>query len=307
MRTKVVLLIAIAAVSGVLIGLAAARSGGMVWVILAGLAVLSAALTLLGQAWVIAPYDRLAHWLDVQARSAAPFALRNLPVHRRDEIGRIARAIHCISSAAIRNHHDAQQIRRTLDARVKAATRRACSHLELQAMRDHLTGLGNRRALTKNLEPLVEATAAAGDELICLMADMDDFKAVNDTLGHAVGDEMLELLATLLQSGTRGDDLAIRLGGDEFVVLMPGATLRRAADFADQTRAHFRRQSRTVLGDSGLSPDLSIGIASMHVDACHTGAELMSKADEYLYTAKNAGKGRTVCALPDDDRRAPAA
>ena len=293
MRTKVSLLVCIAGVGGTLIGTFAAQYPGQVWPILVGLAVLLPILIVWGQAWVTGPYEKLMHWIEVQARSAAPFALKHLPTERQDEVGRIARSFHTIGATAIRNRHDAQQLRRTLDARVKNATQRACSQLEQQAMRDHLTGLGNRRVLDKQVQPLVEAARKSHTEMLCVMIDMDDFKQINDTLGHAMGDEILQLLANLIKAGIRSEDLAVRQGGDEFSLLMPGSTLDRAIDFAQQTRTLFCQQTRITLGPDAQQPNLSVGIASMTLDDCQTGAELMSKADEYLYAAKHAGKGCT--------------
>lgn len=294
LRPKLGLLLALSATAGIGLGVVSQHTEHSVPVILGGLSVLACALLMLAHAWVQGPVDRLVRWLDVQSRAETPLAIKNLPIERQDEIGRMAKAIYQIALTATRNHYDAQQLRRTLDHRVKAATAKATTQLRSEANRDPLTQLGNRRLLDEELDPLVGAARQSGTDLVCIMFDMDRFKQVNDHLGHGVGDEMLQLLAALLRSSIRHDDLAIRLGGDEFVVLMPGGTLERAVELADVTRTLFRQQSRASIGESGLRPDLSIGVASLNQTSAADGKALLEKADAALYQAKDAGRGRTV-------------
>jgi two-component system cell cycle response regulator len=126
------------------------------------------------------------------------------------------------------------------------------------------------------------------------MIDIDHFKAVNDTYGHAEGDEVLLLLAIILRNIIRQSDLAIRLGGDEFLVRMPAATIERAMQFGHNLRVMFRRQLSTKTCADGPGPNISIGIASLIHDECADGAKLLEKADELLYLAKQQGKGQSV-------------
>ncbi|MFZ5962834.1 diguanylate cyclase domain-containing protein [Thalassococcus sp. BH17M4-6] len=157
---------------------------------------------------------------------------------------------------------------------------------EEQAFTDTLTGLRNRRALDHVLARLTDA----GRPFALMHVDLDYFKAVNDRLGHAAGDFVLQNVAQILTGETRQNDIAARLGGDEFVVIVDGAQDRRTlADIA----------ARIIIGlerplDFGGQPcriSGSIGIACAPGTAA-TPEALMAAADAALYTSKRAGRGR---------------
>ena len=156
-----------------------------------------------------------------------------------------------------------------------------------------MTDLGNRRFLDENMPLLFDSVCASRTELICLALDLDDFKHVNDTQGHAMGDELLKALAGLLRATLRHDDLAIRLGGDEFVVLLPGCDLERAGQLASNWHLLFGQQARSLL-PADVTCGVSIGIASLRRDAPASAEALLQAADANLYAAKRAGKGHTV-------------
>lgn len=250
-------------------------------------------LILLGQWWIASPYDRLVKQIDKVANRRHVTDLGALPLTRRDEAGRIARAMHRVTTVAIRDGREARQLRRTLDQRVKKEIRRATSQLRRLALRDGLTELGNRRFLDLQLPRIITAAQASETDVCAMLIDMDGFKQVNDRMGHDVGDELLVLVAGLLKACTRHDDLTIRLGGDEFVVLMPGCDPQRACELADSIRMLFRQQARSILNKGGLNADLSAGVASMADDGLADGSALLKLADQRLYTAKRTGKGRT--------------
>lgn len=294
LATKIVILLSLALVGGLLIGGFDARLGDRLWP--GALAMFGAWLLLaaIGRRWIVAPYDTLRHWLNIQSHGPATTGLRQLPVHRRDEVGAVCRAIHAICTRAMREHHEAQRLRRTLDATIEAETARATGHLRLLAMRDDLTDLGNRRFLDEHLEPLIEAAVRTETDVVCVAIDLDYFKEVNDTLGHAEGDKLLVLLATLLRGCIRAGDLAIRLGGDEFVAILPGADLKRGIDLADRVRSLFLQQVRYLNVGEEHGPDISAGVASLGADGCRDGSELIHHADRHLYAAKHVGRGVTV-------------
>ncbi|MBB6429651.1 GGDEF domain-containing protein [Algisphaera agarilytica] len=246
-------------------------------------------------AWsVIArPITRLADQLDSLTLDQRQTQIRELPTDRADEVGRMARAVRTLAVSRIRDYYDARQLRRTLDDRVTTATKKAVSTLSKLAMRDALTELGNRRFLDAHLPGLIEASRESDTDLLCVMIDMDNFKQVNDNLGHNKGDELLVLLADLIRSSIRHhEDLAIRLGGDEFVLFLPGASLKRAAELTQHIRTLYRQQATSLLGP-GFQIDLSVGAASLQDEGCRDGEELMEQADQHLYQAKRAGKGIT--------------
>lgn len=293
MRSKVGVTVMLALVAGLLIGTVESATGHRLWPMGLMLLLCGIGLVLLGRYWIAQPLVSLAEQVERLARLHRAGALQRLPLRRRDEIGRLARMMHEVYVTAIRDAGEVRRLRRNLDQRVADQTQRATVQLQRLAMRDPLTDLGNRRFLDENLEPLMSSLRQSGDDLICVMVDLDNFKQVNDRLGHAAGDELLVFLASLLRACSRKEDLALRLGGDEFAVLMPGADPDRSVGFARQVRALFRQHVHTAM-PIDPRPDLSIGLASRIRDRCHTGPALMAAADANLYAAKRAGKGRIV-------------
>jgi diguanylate cyclase (GGDEF)-like protein len=163
--------------------------------------------------------------------------------------------------------------------------------LETQALADALTGVANRRSFDSALARSVTWSQHTGEPIALLTIDVDHFKKINDTWGHAVGDRALQAVATALQAVVRSDgDIVARLGGDEFAALMRTGRMgaRRAAD-----------EIREVLGraDSlpGGPPGLSIGVAVLP-DHAGTAEELVGASDAALYEAKTGGRGRTAIA-----------
>jgi diguanylate cyclase (GGDEF)-like protein len=178
------------------------------------------------------------------------------------------------------------------------ATRRALeAQLSFQAFHDPLTGLTNRRRF-------IEATQTAlGDRtrtgaMAALFLDLDDFKTVNDTLGHGAGDEVLIAVAERLRGGLRGTDVAARLGGDEFGALLRGIPDRAYAIAAADRLLDVLAQPVEVAGQS-VAVGVSIGIA-FDTPAMETVDELLSEADVAMYQAKAQGKGRRHVYQPSD-------
>ncbi len=170
-----------------------------------------------------------------------------------------------------------------------AQLREAKQELAYQAYHDSLTGLANRSLFAERVD---EALARVGDEgarVAVLFIDLDDFKTVNDTMGHAAGDALLGEVGRRIQGCIGDDDTAARLGGDEFAVLLPNL----AHDVEARTVAE---RILVALGDpidvegQPVVTHASIGIASQ--DGAADAAELMQHADVAMYTAKRDGKGR---------------
>jgi diguanylate cyclase (GGDEF)-like protein len=158
--------------------------------------------------------------------------------------------------------------------------------LEGQALADPLTGLANRRSFDDALARAGVWARRKSAPLALLTVDLDHFKAINDTWGHAVGDRALQAVATALGSVARDEDLAARLGGDEFVMLL-------RADRAGAVRV--AEALRTAVGEistlPGGPPGLSIGVAVLPDDA-DTVEALVTASDAALYEAKTNGRGR---------------
>jgi diguanylate cyclase (GGDEF)-like protein len=150
--------------------------------------------------------------------------------------------------------------------------------LERLAMRDPLTGLLNRRALMERLRAEFATMRRTREALAFAMIDVDDFKRINDTRGHAGGDEALKTIANILETATRETDIAARFAGDEFSLVMPRSDI--AGVDAVMARIY------AALGANGLGCSIGVAFASAEDDV----ERLMSRADEAVYASKAAGK-----------------
>ena len=166
------------------------------------------------------------------------------------------------------------------------------ARLRRQAHTDALTGLANRRELTIRLEDELLRAARNGTSVSFVIADVDDFKAINDGHGHQVGDAILEEVAAVLTRCIRETDLAVRFGGEEFVLVLPGARLADARRSAETIRGAVALVE--VPGSSGepVSVTASFGVAEFPTYA--SAEALLAAADAALYQAKRAGKNRVA-------------
>jgi len=168
------------------------------------------------------------------------------------------------------------------------------------ALTDSLTGLHNRRYLDSHLEGVMQRMTETGRPVTLLMIDIDHFKAVNDTHGHAVGDEVLATVAERILRNVRGFDLAVRYGGEEFVVVMPDTDLDVALPVAERLRERMAEGPVPVeAAVDTLTVTLSIGVAQSR-DETEGPSELLKRADQALYAAKNGGRNRVVSDPPRD-------
>jgi diguanylate cyclase (GGDEF)-like protein len=174
-------------------------------------------------------------------------------------------------------------------ARLDRAIRlgRATRALRDQALTDPLTGLANRRALRARLAEELQRVRRYRTTLTCLMADIDQLKAINDDLGHAAGDQALQGAAAALRAGLRETDFAARAGGDEFLVLLPHTSERQGAVLAERLR---RRLRQVRVGPPGASRRLEASIGVAQLGARADGEAMVEAADRALYAAKQAGR-----------------
>ncbi|MCW3019986.1 MAG: hypothetical protein JWN10_2294, partial [Solirubrobacterales bacterium] len=173
------------------------------------------------------------------------------------------------------------------------------------AVIDQLTGMLNRKALGARTHELAQQSQVTGEPVGLIVADLDRFKRVNDTRGHAAGDIVLKEVAYLLRKQLRAFDLAYRLGGEEFLILVPGSDLEHAADLAERLRAGVAAN----LISGGLSVTVSLGVAASTRDERFDYATVFAQADAALYRAKRSGRDRVCVADHGDDpadRAAPA-
>ncbi len=178
---------------------------------------------------------------------------------------------------------------RELESKVAART----EELRLLASRDDLTGLSNRRELIAVLDRELARAKRYGHALTVAMVDVDDFKLLNDRLGHQAGDQVLQAIARTFEAGCRTSDIVGRYGGEEFLVVMPETGSEAAALLANRLLDSLRQQAIAVNGDR-IATTCSIGIASARQGELVE--DLVDRADKAMYAAKDAGKDRTVVA-----------
>jgi len=175
---------------------------------------------------------------------------------------------------------------------------RSYEEVERQAISDGLTGIHNYRHFRDTLN----ATVSRGqryDETFCLlMMDLDHFKAVNDTIGHQAGDEVLRAVADVLRRCSRASDYQARYGGEEFVMLLPQTSLNEASTLAERVRSQV---SEIDVGHPGLTVTMSIGVASFP-DSARDSDGVLAAADAALLHAKARGRDR-VCLAGEDTTR----
>jgi len=156
---------------------------------------------------------------------------------------------------------------------------------------DALTGLFNRPYVDARLHQEVERAKRAASSLTVLIADVDDFKTINDTYGHQIGDAVLKTIGGILRTSVRVFDVCARYGGDEFAIVMPSADQASASASAERIR---QRVSETSVRDDGhmTLPRLTVSIGAAVIQRGDSPADLIRRADQCLYQAKAEGKNR---------------
>ncbi len=163
---------------------------------------------------------------------------------------------------------------------------RTVASAALEARTDKLTDLPNRRSWDDGLSGVVASQVAVNAPLCMMMIDLDRFKQLNDTQGHAAGDSALALVAGVLRAQTRQTDLLARVGGEEFAVALRDCALTDGLRRAEQIRVAVEKMSASW----PMPLTVSIGVAALNVEAPSTCAELMANADAALYAAKRSGR-----------------
>ncbi len=240
---------------------------------------------------VVGPLNKLGD--AARAFSSGKLDAR-VSLKRRDEIGELAGAFNGMADNLADSHGRLVKLNAELEDRVRQRTEAlevANKQLTEVASRDSLTGLYNRRHFNEMLARLFAESSRYQTDLTCMMIDLDNFKRVNDSLGHAAGDVLLRMTADVLVSCIRESDLAVRYGGDEFIVILPRTTPDEARASAKRILEKFRTELTTTMPEASIV-SLSIGLASREEDRPPKPAHLVQLADEALYLAKAGGKNR---------------
>jgi diguanylate cyclase (GGDEF)-like protein len=165
--------------------------------------------------------------------------------------------------------------------------------LHMQVAQDPLTKLFNRRYLEDAMTREIRRAVRRKRSVAVLMIDVDHYKRYNDSYGHAVGDQVLVMLANFLKNGIRAEDMACRIGGDEFALVLNEATAEGARGRAEVLCEKVRELSILDSGRVIAGFSFSVGVAS-YPENGRTLAELLESADKALYRAKETGRNR-VC------------
>jgi diguanylate cyclase (GGDEF)-like protein len=224
-----------------------------------------------------------------QAR--AQVLVEHVDVKSRDEVGAMAKAFNAMQDEVSRAAHSLDGAREQLRA--------SRDHLEHLANHDPLTDLPNRRALESAMNRLVDACRRRNKHGAVVVIDLDGFKYVNDSRGHAVGDLLLVRVGELLSHALRPQDLLGRLGGDEFAVLLAD-TGPDEAEVVVQRLLETVRTAVLLVEGRAVRTTASIGLAVFGPDTLLTGEQLLVDADVAMYDAKEAGRDRLALSSGSD-------
>jgi diguanylate cyclase (GGDEF)-like protein/PAS domain S-box-containing protein len=160
--------------------------------------------------------------------------------------------------------------------------------LQLLATRDPLTGVANRRSFLEGFAQEFERSKLEGRKLCCLMVDIDNFKRINDTHGHATGDEVIRRVSDALGGAVRSTDGVCRYGGEEFCIALPTAPIEEAVQVAERIRAQIDSP-----GFARVPVTASFGVSAIGFGAS-TPEQLINQADEAMYASKESGRNRVT-------------
>ena len=211
-------------------------------------------------------------------------------------LAQLAKPLETVSNRLAESRGEVKQLNSDLQRRVEervAKLQRTVRMLEKTAAVDHLTGLHNRRGFQELADTVFKEARRARLQVSCVMMDIDNFKQINDGLGHQAGDALLKFVGELVRATLREGDVAARYGGDEFILLLPGVEPEQTSLIVNRLRLLFSQHAVSYRYKDHM-PSLSAGVASLEGVDCTD--QLISAADKALYVAKRKGKNQVVAA-----------
>lgn len=227
---------------------------------------------------------------------------RQLPIlllSHESEMARVAKGLDLGANDYLMKPLDANEVlaRTRTQLRQKRHYQRLRSNYEQNlslALIDPLTGAFNRRYLEAHFPRLLMRHASISKSMAVLMLDVDHFKKVNDTYGHAAGDAVLKASVSVVMQALRPTDLVVRMGGEEFAVIMPETNLPMGMAIGERLRERIANHPVGIGAKQTLSVTVSIGVASIRPDNQENGHDVFERADAALYKAKQTGRNRVV-------------
>jgi diguanylate cyclase (GGDEF)-like protein len=219
-----------------------------------------------------------------------------LPANNDDELGLLTRAFNGMMEKLRNSQLEIEQDRIRLEEK-NEELQKANEILAQLSITDGLTKLHNHRYFQDHLTREIKRVSRTRQPLSLILLDIDDFKLLNDTHGHAAGDEVLMSLASIMNDSARESDLIARYGGEEFVILMPNTDLAGAVHLAEKIRIAVE-STRLIIGDSMKPIEITISLGVALFDGNRR--EFFSEADRALYQAKATGKNCVIIAASDN-------
>jgi diguanylate cyclase len=239
--------------------------------------------------------------IDAAAGSASTYSESLSNASDRLTQAKDRNALRSIVESLVATANEMQVNNRSLEERLNASKEeinQLQEHLATvrsESLTDPLTSLSNRKHFDERLAHCIAEAAERGESLSLVMADIDHFKAFNDTWGHLTGDQVLRLVAMSLRQNVKGQDITARFGGEEFAVILPNTALRSALTVADHIRRAVMSKElmKRSTGQNLGRVTISLGVAAAHKG--DTSQSLIARADACLYAAKRNGRNRVLC------------
>ncbi len=225
-----------------------------------------------------------------------------LSAEQHPGVGALLESVIAVTKSVREENHKLE--RRLVETSTEVQSLRTnIEHIQQEAMQDSLTGVKNRKAFDAMLVKLTRAARETGQPLALIMSDVDYFKGFNDRWGHQTGDQVLRLVAEVMNANIKGQDLLARYGGEEFAIILPETTLENAVMLADRIRRAIesrhlkKRRTNEDLGVVTMSMGVALFVRSESVES------LIERADACLYAAKNRGRNQVVSQAESFDRQ----
>jgi diguanylate cyclase len=193
---------------------------------------------------------------------------------------RMADATHQMNESLVASQNQIQTLNKEL------------ANAQMQSLRDPLTTIWNRRAFDNRIMEEVLEAEATGGQLCLAMADIDNFKGVNDTYGHQHGDKVLRQFADLIDANIKGQDMVARYGGEEFAIIFPRTSVLSAYNLLVRIKHNFEELKVPVAGQEQLCPIVTASFGLARFERGMNVRDLIEQADTYLFEAKKAGRNR---------------